>query len=114
MMMENLKFLLYFLIGGFILALVAYMGSKDRGLVASFITSAPLMTILSIVLIYHESGGKCAQEYITGLIYLTPAWTIYLVSMIYFLTNFGLITSIILGIIMYLSIAVSIMIVVAG
>lgn len=44
---ENLKFLFYFVVGGIILALVVYLGSKDKGSMASFITGSPIITLMS-------------------------------------------------------------------
>ncbi|UTB32256.1 MAG: hypothetical protein NKF70_12270 [Methanobacterium sp. ERen5] len=102
---ENLKFILYFLIGGSILALVAYLGSKDRGVMASFLTGAPIMTLLSVIAIYFESGNKCASDYLTGLLYLTPAWIIFLTIMLYLMANMKIIPSLIAGTIIYMIIA---------
>ena len=34
---EGLKLLIYFLVGGSILTLVTYFGSKDKGILAAFI-----------------------------------------------------------------------------
>jgi len=54
---EALKFILYFLIGGSILTLVTYFGSKDKGIIAAFIAMFPLVTGLSIITIYSEAGS---------------------------------------------------------
>lgn len=64
------------------------------------------MTLMSVVAIHFESGNKCAYDYISGLIYLTPAWIIFLIAMFYLLENSKIILCILIGTIIYMIIAI--------
>jgi hypothetical protein len=80
---EGLKFLLYFIIGGSILTLVTYFGSKDKGILAAFIAFFPMVSLMSILTIYSEAGGLPVLDYVKGLLILTPLWIIFLICIIY-------------------------------
>ncbi|MBI4814427.1 MAG: hypothetical protein HY802_09240 [Methanobacterium sp.] len=53
-MMEWLKYMFYFLIGGSLLVLITYFGSKDKGILSAFIAMFPIVTTLSIITIYPK------------------------------------------------------------
>jgi hypothetical protein len=52
---EVLKFLLYFLIGGSIVTLVTYFGSRMKGLTAAFLAMFPFLTTLTLITIYYKA-----------------------------------------------------------
>ncbi|MDD3985810.1 MAG: hypothetical protein PHY59_08070 [Methanobacterium sp.] len=41
---DGLKFIIYFIIGGSILTLVTYYGTRDKGVIAAFIAMFPTVT----------------------------------------------------------------------
>ncbi len=103
---ETLKFILYFIIGGSILTLVTYYGSKDKGILAAFIALFPMVSLMSILTIYSEAGSLPVLDYVKGLLILTPVWIIFLLCLLYLLPRTGLFVAICIGIAVYVIIAV--------
>ena len=103
---EGLKFILYFIIGGSILTLVTYYGSKDKGILAAFIALFPMVSLMSILTIYSEAGSLPVLDYVKGLLILTPVWIIFLFCLLYLLPKTGLFVAICIGIAVYIIIAV--------
>ena len=104
-MTDGLKFILYFLIGGSILTLVTYYGSRDRGILAAFIAMFPMVTVLSIVTIYFESGSLSSLDYVKGLLILTPIWILFLFCILYLMPRKGLIFALVVSVSIYLILA---------
>ena len=55
---SDLRLVVYFFLGGAVTALTAYFASQGRGMLSAFITTLPLLTIFSFLLIYAEGGSK--------------------------------------------------------
>ena len=106
MISDSLKFLLYFIIGGSILTLVTYFGSKDKGILAAFIALFPMVSLMSILTIYSESGSLPVLDYVKGLLILTPVWIIFLFCIIYLMPKQGLFVAIAIGLAIYIIISV--------
>ena len=104
-MTDGLKFILYFIIGGSILTLVTYYGSKERGLLAAFVAMFPMVTAMSIITIYSEVGSLPVLEYVRGLIILTPVWILFLICIWYLLPKQGLIIALGAGVAIYIILA---------
>lgn len=103
---EGLKFLLYFIIGGSILTLVTYFGSKDKGILAAFIALFPMVSLMSILTIYSEAGSLPVLDYVKGLIILTPFWIIFLFCILYLLPKQGLFVALVVGLAIYIILSV--------
>jgi uncharacterized membrane protein (GlpM family) len=103
---EGLKFILYFIIGGSILTLVTYFGSKDKGILAAFIALFPMVSLMSILTIYSEAGNLPVLDYVKGLLILTPLWIIFLLCVTYLLSKQGLFVALVIGIAIYIIISV--------
>lgn len=103
---EGLKLLIYFLVGGLILTLVTYFGSKDKGILAAFIAMFPAVTTMSIITIYSESGGVVVLEYVKGLLLLSPIWIIFLLCVYFFLPKQGLLVALGAGTLVYMLVAI--------
>jgi len=103
---DVLKFILYFLIGGTILTLVTYFGSKDKGIIAAFIATFPLVTSMSIYTIYSESGSLFVLDYVKGLLILTPVWIIFQLCIYFLLPKQGLLIALGVGVAIYLILAI--------
>jgi len=54
---SDLRLVIYFLLGGTVTALTAYLASVGRGTLSAFITTLPLLTILGFLLIYAEGAA---------------------------------------------------------
>jgi uncharacterized membrane protein (GlpM family) len=97
---------LYFLVGGTVVALITYFGSHGKGLLAAFVAFFPSVTIITLVSIHLASGVAATVSYFKGLLLLLPAWLIYAVAMIYILPRLGLVPSVLIGILLYVAVAV--------
>jgi hypothetical protein len=65
-------YVMYFLIGGTIVSLAAYVGSRGDGMAAAFVASIPVIFITNLVLLYHNGGVSAGLTYAKGaLMYVT-------------------------------------------
>ncbi len=95
----DLKWLpLYFFLGGTIVALVTYFGSRGKGMVAAFVAFFPSVTLLTLLSVYFNSGVGATVSYLKGALFLMPAWIIYAVAVVLILPRWGLVTSVIAGV----------------
>jgi uncharacterized membrane protein (GlpM family) len=105
----EIKYLLYFLIGGLVVSIVTYFASQAKGLLAAFLANLPVITMITFLTIYFESGQKAVVSYAEGLIIMLFPWLAYIFSVIFLTKRFGFIPSLIIGISLYLSCAYFIM-----
>lgn len=94
------------MVGGSILTLVTYFGSKDRGILAAFIAMFPAVTTMSIITIYSEAGNLLVLDYIKGLLILSPVWIVFLLCVYFFLPKQGLLVALGAGVLVYVVVAV--------
>jgi len=92
-----LRLAIYFIIGGTVTALTAYFASQGRGMISAFITTLPLLTIFSFLLISAEGGIKTVEEYAKSLLIFTPPWICYVIVVLLGTSRWGLLRSLILG-----------------
>ena len=105
MIEEIIKYLVYFILGGFIVAIVTYFGSEKQGLLAAFFAMFPFVTAFTLYTVYSAAGISAASSYIMGLLILTPVWILYLICILYLLPKYGFGVSIAAGVIIYFVIA---------
>ncbi len=101
----EIKYLLYFLIGGVIVSIVTYFASQARGLLAAFIANLPVITLVTFLTVYFESGQKAVISYAQGLIIMLFPWLAYIFAIIFLTSRLGFIPSLVIGISLYLLIA---------
>jgi len=109
MFMEAKFIPIYFLIGGAVVSLASYFGSHSKGLLAAFISFFPAATVLTIVAIYASSGAHSASQYARGLLLMLPTWTLYALSLWWFIPKSGLFVALSIGIPVYIGGALLIM-----
>jgi len=97
----GLRLAIYFLLGGSVTALTAYFASQGRGILSAFITTLPLLTIFSFLVISAEGGSQTVQEYAKGLLLFTPPWVCYVLMVMLGTERMGLIRSLALGVILF-------------
>jgi uncharacterized membrane protein (GlpM family) len=102
---EIIKYVVYFILGGFIVAIATYFGSEKQGLLAAFFAMFPFVTAFTLFTVYSAAGLDAVSSYIIGLLILTPVWILYLICILYFLPKYGFLISIAVGVIIYLIIA---------
>lgn len=98
-----MEYLWYFIIGGTIVSLSTYFGSREEGVLAAFITQFPSISVLAILLIYKTGGGDAVGKYVHGFLYVVPPWILYIVTVWFLCSRIGIFPSLILGISIYLS-----------
>ena len=97
----GLRLAIYFLIGGSVTAVTAYFASQGRGILSAFITTLPLLTVFSFLIISAEAGSQTVQEYAKGLLLFTPPWVCYVFVVMMGTERVGLIRSLTLGVILF-------------
>jgi uncharacterized membrane protein (GlpM family) len=103
---SDLRLVLYFLMGGTVTALTAYFASQGRGMLSAFITTLPLLTILSFLLIYAEGGSKTVEEYAKSLLIFTPPWLCYVAIVLLGVNRMGIVKSLSLGVFLFVILSV--------
>lgn len=98
-------FIIYFLIGGFLLGGSMYLGSMGKGYWAAFLMVMPVWTIVPLYTIYYQSGMEAALDYIQGLIFLTVPWLLYASCIVWFAPYRGLLMSSIVGFVSFVMFA---------
>jgi hypothetical protein len=101
----EIKYFLYFLIGGFIVSLVTYFASQAKGLLAAFFANLPVITAVTFLTIYLESGQKAVVSYAEGLIIMLFPWLAYIFTIIFLTDRIGFVPSLIIGISLYVLLA---------
>jgi uncharacterized membrane protein (GlpM family) len=99
------KYVLYFIIGGTVISIVTYLASHARGLLAASIANLPVITLITFLTVYSESGKQAVVSYAEGLVIMLIPWLAYVFSIIGLTNRLGLIPSLILGVFLYLIIA---------
>jgi uncharacterized membrane protein (GlpM family) len=96
-----LRLAIYFIIGGTVTAFTAYFAGQGRGMLSAFITTLPLLTIFSFLLISAEGGIKTVEEYARSLLIFTPPWICYVATVLLGTSRWGLLRSLILGVLLF-------------
>lgn len=105
----EIKYFLYFLTGGVVVSIVTYLASQAKGLLAAFIANLPVITLITFLTIYFESGQKAVVSYAEGLIIMLFPWLAYIFSIIFLTKRIGFVPSLVIGISFYLLLACLIM-----
>ncbi|OYV10106.1 MAG: hypothetical protein CG437_484 [Methanosaeta sp. NSP1] len=98
----GLRLVIYFIIGGSVTALTAYFASQGRGMLSAFITTLPLLTIFSFLVISAEGGSQTVQEYARSLLLFTPPWVCYVLVVLLGTGRMGIIRSLVLGVLLFI------------
>ena len=81
-MAEFVKYGLYFLIGGVVVSLSTYLGTKGEGFLAALASTFPAITGVTFVLIYLNGGNEATLTYAKHLLWFVPPWLAYVGVMI--------------------------------
>ncbi len=101
----ELKYILYFVIGGTTVSLVSYFASHAKGLIAAFFANLPVITLVTFIIIYLQSGEKNVILYAKSLLIMLFPWLAYIFSVILLGPKIGIIPSLIFGLGTYLLIS---------
>ncbi len=82
-MNDFVKHAVYFLLGGTIVSVSAYLGSQGRSFLAAFASTFPAITGATFILIYLNGGNESLVGYAKHLLWFVPPWIVYVVAMIH-------------------------------
>jgi hypothetical protein len=85
-----LQYFIYFLIGGTVVALVAYVGSHSDGMLAAFVASLPVLFLLNVLLMYQNGGVTASIIYAKGALLFLPAFACYAALTVWLLPRLGM------------------------
>lgn len=97
----ELKYLFYFFIGGLVVSLVSYFAGHSKGLIAAFFANLPVITCVTFIIIYFESGEKNVIIYAKSLLIMLFPWLTYIFSVIFLGSKIGIIPALLTGLAAY-------------
>jgi uncharacterized membrane protein (GlpM family) len=95
----------YFVIGGLVVAVVTYFGSRGKSELAAFIAFLPATSVITLCTIYFASGTGAAVSYAKSMAILLPAWLFYVICVIFLLPRLGLAWSLVVSVAVYIAAA---------
>lgn len=98
-----LEYIGYFLIGGLIVSLTTYFGSKGQGFLAAFVIQFPSLTVLSFLLMYRAGGKTPVIDYAKSLVYTIPPWVLYVLTVVVLCDRIGIWWALVLGVVLYMA-----------
>jgi hypothetical protein len=63
---------LYFVVGGTLVTIVAYVGKHGDGMSAAFIASLPILFVINVFLLYQHGGVSAGVSYARGALTYLP------------------------------------------
>lgn len=88
-MNEGLKYVAYFFIGGILVSISTYLGSHGKGFLAALASTLPVISGATFILIYLNAGDSPTVSFAKNLIWLSPAWFVYVGTMIAVVPKLG-------------------------
>ena len=88
-MSELMKYGLYFVLGGLMVTVSAYVGSRGQGFVAALASTLPVITGATFVLIYLNGGTEYTLSYAKHLTWFALPWLAYVGFMILTMNRLG-------------------------
>lgn len=85
-----LQYVLYFLIGGALVAFAAYLGSRGNGVLAAFVASLPVLFLLNVFVMYRVGGMDTSLTYARSVLLFLPAFVFYVALTIWLLPRLGM------------------------
>ncbi len=98
----EIKYIFYFLVGGIVVSTVTYFASHSKGLIAAFFANLPVITFVTFLTIYFESGCDAVILYAKSLLIMLLPWLIYIFAVVLLSSKIGVPVSLITGLIGYL------------
>ncbi len=97
-----LQYFIYFLIGGTVVALVAYVGIRGNGILAACVASLPILFLLNVLLMYRNGGVTTSLDYVRGSLLFVPAFVCYATLTAWLLPRLGTPEALLPGLPIYL------------
>jgi ABC-type transport system involved in multi-copper enzyme maturation permease subunit len=96
------QYLLYFLIGGSIVALVAYFVNQGNQLLAILVGNIPVLFLLNVILAYRAGGSMSSIAYAKGALISLPFFIVFVVIVLLILPRINTPAAILLAMLIYI------------
>jgi len=96
------QYLLYFLIGGSIVALVAYFVNQGNQLLAILVGNIPVLFLLNVILAYRAGGSMSGIAYAKGALISLPFFIVFVVIVLLILPRINTPAAILLAMLVYI------------
>ncbi|MCJ7769046.1 MAG: hypothetical protein MUO92_01015 [Dehalococcoidales bacterium] len=96
------QYLIYFLIGGSIVALVAYMVNQGSQLLAILVGNIPVLFLLNITLAYRIGGATSSITYAKGALISLPFFIIFVLIVLLILPRINTTAAILPAMLVYI------------
>lgn len=80
---------MYFVLGGLLVSLSTYLGSHGRGFFAALASTFPMISGVTFILIYVNVGTEPTISFAKHLIWLSPPWFVYVLTMLFGVERLG-------------------------
>lgn len=97
----EIKYVFYFLVGGVAVSVVTYFASHNKGLIAAFFANLPVITFVTFLTIYFESGQDAVIAYAKSLLIMLLPWLVYIFTILLLGSKINIPFSLITGLIGY-------------
>ena len=97
-----LQYLIYFLIGGTVVAAVAYLGSRGDSALAALVASLPVLFLLNVFVMYRVGGMNGSLTYAKSVVLMLPIFVFYAALTTWLLPRLGMPKALMLGLPVYL------------
>lgn len=94
-------YVLYFLSGGAVITAAVYVGSRGNGVLAAFVASLPILTLLNVFLMYRNDGIAVSTTYAKGVLLFLPVFACYIALTIWLLPHLGMPKALMPGLLIY-------------
>jgi len=88
-MNELTKYVMYFFLGGTLISVSTYLGSHGKGFFAALASTLPVISGMTFLLIYLNAGAGPTVSFAKNLIWLSPPWFAYVLTMMFGVPWFG-------------------------
>jgi len=96
-----LQYVIYFIAGGALAALVAYFAGRGNPLLTALVGSIPVMFLLNVYLVYRATGVSSSLAYSKGVLLLVPAFVIFVIVTMWLLPRLGIPKALLPGLTVY-------------
>lgn len=96
------QYILCFIFGGSIVALVAYLSSRGNPLLATLVANIPVLFLIDIFLVYRAGGLSGSLIFAKGVLFLLPVFMLFVITTILLLPRLGMPMALLPSMLVYL------------
>jgi len=96
-----LQYVIYFIAGGALAALVAYFAGRGNPFLAALVGSIPVMFLLNVYIVYRATGVSSSLAYSKGVLLVVPAFVIFVIVTMWLLPRLGMPKALLPGLAVY-------------